>query len=147
MPSNKSTRGLGWGPLSVTLFLLIAALFALTLGRDLLQLGVRLALVAAFTGGVYAIWHEASRKNPAFHMGSPEANTIILVLSAIGFLVLASDPIASSAGGLVGYPGLDLINGPVTDYSATLTLGILFVTLALGLFIIAAVLLMSRRRH
>lgn len=146
MPRRKA-GGLGWGPLALVLFLLIASLAALASGRSLIQLGTRLAIAAALTGLVYVVWHEVSRKNPAFHMGTPEANTTILLLAALGFLFLLASPIASFTGGLVGYPNLNLIDGPVVDYNATLGLGVLFLTLTIGVSLIAVLLLMSRRRR
>ncbi len=119
MPRRRGSvaAGIGWGPTGIILFLLIASLFALAMGKTLIQLATRIAIVAAIVGFIYLIWHELAIRNPAFRMGTASESTIVLLLAAVGLIFLA-DPIATSAGGLVGFPGLSLLSlsmGPVTD--------------------------------
>jgi hypothetical protein len=95
--STKGVAGLGWGPSAVILVLFIAAVYSLALGRSLTQLGMRIAIVAAFVGLIYLVWHELAKKNPAFRMGVAGESTIILAIAATA-LILPSDQIAVSVG-------------------------------------------------
>jgi hypothetical protein len=117
------------------------------MGRTLLQLATRIAIVAAIVGVIYLVWYQLATRNPAFRMGTAGESTIVLLLVGVGLVFLA-DPIASSAGGLVGYPGLSLISswssGPTMDF-ATWQLASLF--LFLGLILLGILLFCIFRRR
>jgi hypothetical protein len=143
MPRRRAATsgGLGWGPLGILLFLLIASLLAIAGGRDLIQLGTRVAIVAAFVGALYWVWRELAIRNPAFRMGSGGEAVMVLLMVAVG-LIFVADPLATSLGGLVGYPTLDLISGPLISFDATAQLAGLFLVIAL----IFTIIIIWRRR-
>jgi hypothetical protein len=120
------------------------------MGRSLTQLFTRIAVTVALVAFIYLLWLELARLNSAFRMGAGGETTIILFLTAFGFLFLA-DPLASTVGNIIGYPTLSLLSGPPSFslldpsayYSVVIQVGGFFLFLAVLFFVI--LILRSRR--
>lgn len=115
----------------IILFLLIASLWSIFLGRTFSQLAARLAIVAVVVGIIYLGWHQLAKHNALFRMGPGGESGIILAMVAVA-LIFVSDPIATSVGltfvpnystlQLIGGTGLDLANGQIASLFAVLGL-------------------------
>lgn len=140
MPKRRTVPGsLGLGPFLIVLLLLFGSLFALFLGRTVIQLATRLAISSAIVGVIYLVWHEVARKNPAFAMGSLGESTVILLFVAFMILVV-SDPIASSVNMALipNYQTLSFFGDPSLDAAEA---GIAVGGLVAGLVVVCALIL------
>jgi hypothetical protein len=93
---------------------------------------MRIAIVAAFVGLIYLVWHELAKKNPAFRMGVAGESTIILAIAATA-LILPSDQLAVSVGMQVipNYGYLQLVGSGTSELSIANTwLSIPFLVIA-----------------
>jgi hypothetical protein len=100
MPKHRAkgrAGPVGWAPLAIVVFLLMAALSSLFMGRTALQFGVRLAIVGGVIGLLYVGWYELAKHHSEFAMGSGGESTIVLLIVATGLLFWA-DPVANSVG-------------------------------------------------
>jgi len=145
MPKRrKNTAGLGWGPTMIILLVLIASLYANFLGRSLVQLAARLAIVGAITAGIYLLWYQMAIRNPAFRMGTAGESTIILAIVAVG-LIFVADPVATSVGFTLipNYWTLQVLGGSGLDW-ANSQIAALF--LIFGLILLGLLVFMMLRR-
>jgi hypothetical protein len=138
---RTSAAGMGLGPILIILFLLVASLYSVFLGRTLVQLGARVAIVAVIVGIMYLAWYELAKRNPQFRMGAAGESTIILVVVAVS-LIFISDPLASSVGLAVipNFSSLQMIGGPSLDLASSqiASLSIILGLIVLGLLMVAA---------
>jgi hypothetical protein len=135
---------MGLGPVLIILFLLIASLWSVFLGRSLTQLGARLAIVAAIVGIIYLGWRQLAKRHSEFRMGGAGESTIILMVVAVA-LIFVSDPIATSVGLTLvpQYSTLQLVGGTEFDLANT-QIAALF--LALALILLGLLLFRVRRK-
>lgn len=146
MPKGRKipVSGVGLGPVLIILFLLVASIYSISLGRSLSQLGARIAIVAAIVGIVYLAWVEVAKRHPLFKMSTTGETGIILAVVAVA-LIFVSDPIAVSVGltMIPDYSTLAVYGGPPFDL-ANSQVAALFLVLAL---IALAVLLAFTAKH
>jgi hypothetical protein len=127
----------------------MAALFALTLGRTLVQWAARLGIVGAISGLVYLAWFELAKRHPEFSLGGGGEGVVIAVLAAA--LIFVADPIANSVGLILVpdygyYQSLALVGQDSASFdNATGEIAFLFIVLAL-ITVIALLFLIQRRK-
>ncbi len=141
MPRRTSGSAVGLGPTLIILFLLVASLYALSLGLSLSELSARIAIVAVIVGIIYLVWHALAKRNPQFRMGAAGESTIILAVVAVA-LIFVSGPVATSVGFafVPNYGALQLIGGtPLALANTQLTL--VYSQLALLFLVLGGVVL------
>jgi hypothetical protein len=142
--TSRTAAGLGWGPTGIILFLLIASLYALSLGRSMIQLATRIAIVAVIVGLIYVVWYQLAIRNPAFRMGTAGESTIVLLITAVA-LIFVSDPIAHTVG-LTFIPNYSLLQWIDMESFDLANTEIASVFLVLALIVLGLLIFLMLRR-
>jgi hypothetical protein len=128
----------------------MAALFALTLGRTLVQWAARLGIVGAISGLVYLGWFELAKRHPEFALGGGGEGIVVAVLAAA--LIFVADPIASSVGMMLVpdysyYQSLALVGQENMNFDiATGQIAFLFIVIAVVTAILLLFLITHRKK-